>query len=196
METYKDELKNKRKIIGFINEVEREMQLLDFEVKQININIQKLENEKSNINTKQINYIYNEAEAYIGTVNKTFEDLLKFHNKMIQNRIDFVREQSFAKSKRFEVLETKRDELLEQNKHLTIDLLDEGMLEELNSINNKIEKLILEKGEINQSIKILEGAETLKDKLNGKIKLINQQMDPNNINEIIRKFNVYFCRLL
>ncbi|KHL97008.1 hypothetical protein QW71_03560 [Paenibacillus sp. IHB B 3415] len=193
METYKDELKNKREIIASINEVEREMQLLNFEVKQINTNIQKLENEKSNINTKQINYIYNEAEAYIGTVDKTFEDLLKFHNKMIQNRIDFVREQFSTKSKRFEILESKRDELLEQNKHLTIDLLDEGMLEELNSINNKIEKLILEKGEINQSIKILEGAETLKDTLHEKIKLINQQLDPNNINEIIRKFNVYFA---
>lgn len=91
METYKEELKNKRNIINSINEVEAEMQMLQFEIKQITVNIEKLENEKSNINHSQISYIYNEAKAYIGTVNKTFEDLLLFHNKMIQNRIDFCK---------------------------------------------------------------------------------------------------------
>ncbi|MEK4209270.1 MULTISPECIES: DUF2326 domain-containing protein [Paenibacillaceae] len=192
METYKEELKNKRNIINSINEVEAEMQMLQFEIKQITVNIEKLENEKSNINHSQISYIYNEAKAYIGTVNKTFEDLLLFHNKMIQNRIDFVKDQLTIKEKRYTELEYGRDTLLEQNKNLTIDLLDEGLLEELNSINQKIEALVLEKGAINQTIKILTSAETLKDNLTNDIKQISQQMDSNNINDIIGKFNVYF----
>lgn len=62
----------------------------------------------------------------------------------------------------------------------------------MNSINQKIEALVLEKGAINQTIKILTSAETLKDNLTNDIKQISQQMDSNNINDIIGKFNVYF----
>ncbi|MBY0118355.1 DUF2326 domain-containing protein [Paenibacillus xylanexedens] len=192
LELYIDELDNKRELINEINHIENKLQLVEFEIKQIRENSKKLENEKSNIKSDQIEYIYKEAKAYLENMNKTFDELLHFHNKMIQNRIDFIKSQLVLKVERFSELEARRNELLEQRKNFMVDKLDEGLLDELNSINNKIEKLVLEKGEINQSIKILESAQSLRKSLNDKIKLITEQMNPLNINEIIRNFNIYF----
>ncbi|MBX4265896.1 DUF2326 domain-containing protein [Clostridium estertheticum] len=192
METYKEELHKNRETISNINDLEIQAQLIEFDINLINKTIEKLKNEKSNINTNQINHIYNESKAYLGEIKTTFDDVLKFHNSMIQNRINFIKTQLESKNSELELILKKRDIFLEEKKKITIDILDEGLLEELNVLNSKIEKLNIEKGEINQSIKILEGVEKEKKSLVKQLNNINKQMNPININEKIKIFNGYF----
>jgi uncharacterized protein YydD (DUF2326 family) len=192
IETYKKELQEKSKLKNNINELEEQIQLLEFDVNLINKNIQKLKKEKSNIDVSQITNIYNESEAYIGELHKTFQDVVRFHNAMIENRINFIKMQLEPKEKELKEILKKRDELLNEKKNITIDLLDEGLLEDLNILNSKIEKLDLEEGEINQSIKILDGVEDEKEDLIDKIKKLEKNFDPKNNNKKISVFNSYF----
>jgi len=192
MDTYKDELEKRRLLTVQINVLEEKSQLIDFEITSIKKSISKLEREKSNVDLKQLKYLYNEAKEYIGEISKTYDNLVSFHNAMIQNRINFIIMQLESKESELIEILTNRDTLLEEKKKLTIDMLDEGLLEELNLLNAKIEKLNVEKGEINQSIRILEGVDNEIKDISGKVKEINDQLDPDSINKKVSVFNKYF----
>lgn len=199
METYKEELEKKRTLTTRINELEEIVQLLEFDIKSIYKSISKLKGEKSNVDLNRLKYLYNEAKAYIDNLEKTYDEVVNFHNTMIQNRIDFITSQLDSKNSELEKAIEERNLLLEQKKDLTIDMLDEGLLEELNVLSTKIEKLNVEKGEINQAIKILEGVEAEKGDILTQMQDINKQMDSDNITQRISVFNQYFseyCRKL
>ncbi|OPD34203.1 hypothetical protein AL713_02260 [Clostridium botulinum] len=192
METYKEELENKRNLMTKINELEQNAQMIEFDINLINKNIENLNNEKSSIDLSQIKNIYNEAKAYIGNMDKTFNDVVEFHNTMIQNRIDFIKIQLENKNKELESIIQNRNTLLEEKKKITVDMLDEGLLEELNVLNAKIENLNAQIGGVNQSIKILVDAKKEQKEINDDIKEISSQMDSENIKVKIGKFNAYF----
>ncbi|MDP7979906.1 DUF2326 domain-containing protein [Bacillus sp. WLY-B-L8] len=192
METYKEELQKKRELTAKINELEEYIQLIEFDISSIHKSIVKLKNEKSNVNAQQIRQLYNEARVYIDNLEKTYEEVLIFHNTMIQNRIDFIANQLDSKKDDLAEVLKIRDILLEEKKQITIDILDEGLLDELNVMNTKIEFLNIEIGGIEQSLKILEGAERERTSLVSQIKEVNKQMNPDIINEKIKVFNKYF----
>ncbi|MGA5691340.1 DUF2326 domain-containing protein [Cytobacillus pseudoceanisediminis] len=199
MDTYKEELEKKRTLTARINELEEVVQLLEFDIKTIFKSISKLRSEKSNVDLNRLEYLYNEAKAYIDNLDKTYKEVVNFHNTMIQNRIDFINAQLDSKNSELKRVIEERDYLLEQKKDFTIEVLDEGLLEELNVLSTKIEKLNVEKGEINQAIKILEGVEDEKSDILTQIQEINKQMDSENITQRISVFNQYFseyCRKL
>ncbi|MDA1919829.1 DUF2326 domain-containing protein [Bacillus cereus group sp. BcHK140] len=193
METYKEELQKKRALTVKINELEEYIQLIEFDINSIQKSILKLNDEKSNINTKQIRQLYNEAKVYIDSLEKTYEDVLEFHNAMIQNRINFISRQFDSKKSELRQALEFREYLLEEKKQITIDVLDEGLLDELNLMNTQIESLNIEIGGIEQSLKILEGAEIEKLYFIEQINQINRKMNPDIINEKIKVFNKYFA---
>ena len=70
--------------------------------------------------------------------------------------------------------------------------MDEGLLDELNMLNRKIEDLSLKKGEIKQSIQLLEEQEAVRQGLNKELLDIQNQMENDGIDEKIKKFNQFF----
>lgn len=199
METYKEELEKKRFLTVGINELEEIIELLDFDIKSIKKSVSKLINEKSYVDLIRLKHLYNEAKVYIHNLDKTYGEVVEFHNNMIQNRIDFIANQLDSKNSELERVIKERNLLLEQKKDLTIDMLDEGLLEELNMLSTKIQKLSVEKGEINQSLKILEGVENEKNDILTQIQDIDNKIDSGDITQKIGLFNQHFseyCRKL
>lgn len=192
IETYKEELEKKRNLASKISLLEGKIQILDFEIRTINDSLQKLSTEKSNVNISLLEEIYKEANRYLPELQKKFEDLVNFHNSMIQNRIDFINEQLLAKQELLSKCSKELDYLLEEKKKITIDILDEGLLDELNVLNKKIEELSIQKGEIAQSIKLLEDQEKIKNDLCEKIQEIEAQIDENEIDKRMKVFNNIF----
>ena len=112
---------------------------------------------------------------------------------MIQNRINFIETQLNTKKQQHEIVTKERDGFLEEVKKITVDMLDEGLLEELNGLNLKIDELNLEKGKILKSTEILVDTEKMIETLKKDIELITTQMSSENINEKIKKFNSFFA---
>lgn len=156
IKTYKNELNRKRNLTIQINDCEEKLQLLEFDLELLNNNIDNLKKDKTNMDLNKIKKIYKETQIYIDKIEKNFEDVVEFHNNMIENRISFFNKQKVEKEKERKILIDKRDELLDEKKNITIDILDEGLLSDLNVLNSKIEKLSIQKGENNKAIKILE----------------------------------------
>lgn len=192
MDEYKEELKKKRELTISLERIEQKIEIIELDINCMNDTIAQLSEQKSNINVSQIKDIYMEAKVYINNLNKTFDDVVKFHNKMIENRIKFIMDKFNKKNEELSYKIQERDKLLEQKKQLTLDAIDEGLLDELNVLNTKIEKLNIEKGEIKQSIKILEGTGREKEEILKGIREIDEGLNSDKINEKIKAFNTYF----
>lgn len=192
MDEYREELDSKRKLTLRINDLQEKMELVEFEIANIENSIESLTKEKSEINIHILQTIYQEAKRYIPALQKNFEDMISFHNSMIQNRIDFIQKQLNVKKELLEQYSSQLATILEQKEKITIEVLDEGLLDELNMLNRKIEDLSLKKGEIVQSIQLLEEQEAVRQDLNKKLLVIQNQMENDAIDDKIKNFNHFF----
>ena len=192
MDTYKEELKNKREINVQIDELQKKTRVLAFEVATMEESVEKLEKEKNNIDMSVLEVIYAEAKNYIPELQKSFQDVVEFHNVMIQNRIDFINQQLNNKVCSLNKLNERINELLELKGKITIDILDEGLLDELNSLNLRIETLSVQKGELSQSIRLLEEQERTKEYLIKELQQIDTKLDKESIENKMKVFNQTF----
>lgn len=192
MDSYKDELDTKRKLTVRINDLQEKMQLVDFEIENINKSIENLSKEKRDIDFGTLKAIYIEAQSYVPDLQKSFEEMVNFHNSMIQNRIDFIKGQLYTKQELLEQYSKQLSEILKEKEKITIEVLDEGLLDELNMLNRKIEELSLKKGEIQQSIHLLEEQEQIRQNLNSELSDIEKQMNNEKIEDKIKTFNQIF----
>ena len=192
MDSYKDELDTNRKLTVQVNDLQEKMQLLDFEIDNINKSIENLSKEKKNIDFGTLKAVYTEAQSYIPDLQKSFEELVNFHNSMIQNRIDFIKEQLYTKQELLEQYSGQLSKTLKEKEKITIEVLDEGLLDELNMLNRKIEDLSLKKGEIQQSIHLLEEQEQIRQNLNTELSDMEKQMNNEKIKDKIKIFNQIF----
>lgn len=192
MDEYKEELNSKRKISSQIDELQEKAQLLGFEISTIEESIKKLCEDKSNIDITVLENIYNEANKYIPTIQKSLGDIVEFHNAMIQNRIDFIQQQLDNKKVVLEKYTKQINALLDQKAKITIDILDEGLLDELNSLNSRIEALSVQKGELSQSIKLLEEQESNKANLQNQLDEIEAKLDETSVSQKMKFFNQIF----
>lgn len=192
MDSYRDELDTKRKLTVRINDLQEKMQLVDFEIENINKSIENLSKEKRDIDFGTLKAIYMEAQSYMPDLQKSFEEMVSFHNSMIQNRIDFIKGQLYTKQELLEQYSKQLSEILKEKEKITIEVLDEGLLDELNMLNRKIEELSLKKGEIQQSIHLLEEQEQIRQNLNNELSDIEKQMNNEKIEDKIKVFNQIF----
>lgn len=193
MDAYREELDNKRKLAIRINELQKDMQFLEFEIDTIEESIAKLSQEKKDVDFDTLKAIYEEAKSYVPNLQKSFEDMVSFHNSMIQNRIDFIHSQLSAKQKMLEQYSTQLNAILLEKEKITIEVLDEGLLDELNMLNKQIENLSLKKGEIQQSINLLEEQEQARFQFSKELSKIEEQMESDGVEEKIKKFNQIFA---
>ena len=193
MDMYRDELDTKRKLTLRINDLHEKMELVEFEINNIKKSISNLSKEKKEIDFNTLRALYMEAESYLPKLQKKFEDLVDFHNCMIQNRIDFIQEQLSIKQELLTQYSKQLQEILLEKEKITVEALDEGLLDELNMLNRKIEELSLKKGEISQSIHLLEEQGQIKQQLNQELEEIERQMGDSGIEEKTKVFNQIFA---
>lgn len=192
VEIYKDEINKKSKVLEEIDLLNSEIDLLQFKSKMVKKSISELENDKFNIDTSKINEIYRQAKIYNYNLEKTFEDVVNFHNSMIDNRVKFIKSRLISVEKDIAEKVFYRDSLIKQKMELSLDLLDQGLLNNLEKVNSEIDSLNIEKGEILKSIKILKDINNSISIINSKIMDIDNEMINNSSYEKFEKFNEYF----
>lgn len=192
MDAYREELDAKRKLTLRINDLQEKMELIEFEVVNIENSVESLSKEKRKIDFTTLEAIYSEAKRYIPGLQKSFENMVNFHNNMIQNRIDFIKKQLESKKDLSEKYSQQLSSLLREKEKVTIDVLDEGLLDELNMLNRKIEELSLKKGEIQQSINLLEEQEQVKKDISQDLTNVELQMGEGDVEDKIKQFNQIF----
>lgn len=191
---YEKELMDKKQFLLEYNEIERQIDSLETEISFLNESIE--ENRKATYenNTDLLISLYQEASNAIQDIKKSFDELVCFHNSMVNNKLSFLIEIAQQRQKQLDELKKIFIELKKKKREITIDLIDNGFLDEYTLLNNRIEELSIAKGEIENGLDIWkENAANIK-RIENAIEDLNKTSNETIIDDNIKAFNEFFTK--
>lgn len=175
--------------------IDEEINNLSLDKEVLNERLKTLANDEFKDDTRNVKYIYEEANLLNISVQCKFEDTIKFHNGMLKNEENYL-------LKRIDKIDEKLNNLL-PNRSITVKkynsilskLGQQGSLAEYTKLNESITKLSSDisndKALLNQLTSLIESKNTIKKKLDDLILSLKESISlftKNNINI----FNTYF----
>ncbi len=152
---------------------------------------------ESKIDPNAIGKLYEEAKLLLGNIQKPFEEVLEFHNKMVSNKIKFVEQHISKLEQERNTVKHELDTLLKDQSHVLRLLDDTGTFDDLIKIREEVNILYVEKGKLVQQI---EQIQNLQSEIESKTTEFNEvnltfmtylEELNKNISEI---FNKYFTQ--
>lgn len=208
---------NKKKSSFNLNEnFERDLDKLStikYEVNKISSNIGKLnirkdlvkeaeaelKSSKSNIDLRQLEIIYEQATSKVSTIQKSFSDLVSFHNTMIEEKVKFI-------TKELPILEKSLSEnasilkrLLAEEKKLASAISKSDSFEELEKVIAELTEKYRKKGEFENIIQQLSEVDSNLKEFNKQLSEIDNELFSDSFEHIVKaqlnKFNKHFASI-
>lgn len=123
--------------------------------------VQELESGKANIDIEQMKSLYTQASSFIPSMQKSFEDLLAFHNQMIEEKVKYIVKDLPTLNASIEKEQAKLQAFLSDESTLVSKIAKSGSFEELERIIvelNEKHKRVGEYEAIIQQIAIVENS--------------------------------------
>jgi len=186
-----------------LNEVKYEINKLSSEVSKLNIRksiindaLTELEASSSNIDTIQLNQIYQQATTVLGKLQKSFEDMVDYHNNMISEKKKYIaNELPTIEYKIFKDIESL-NRLLKKEADLTLIISKSDSFEELEILIAQLNEKYRLKGEYEKIIEQLKDVEANLESYNGLLKSIDEELFSNDFEATVKtqlnKFNKHF----
>ncbi|MCE4956949.1 DUF2326 domain-containing protein, partial [Macrococcoides caseolyticum] len=134
--------------------------------------------------------LYHETNHFFKKLNKNFNDLVKFNNELMQNKINYFSKQLEKINYSILGLEKKKKYLFNKHKNIIL-LIEENKIEEYSLLQEELKNLNEEIG-INKNIKeMYEKLEESLKNLNDSLK--NVESKSENKDDPITHFNRYFA---
>ncbi len=149
-----------------------------------------------NIENNKVELIYSEVKKLLPDLQKRFEDILSFHNSMINEKKKFIGQELPQLDTDLEECEKQKNKLLEEEKVLSEKLQKTGALEELEKLIEQLTKQHEGKGRLEKVKELLISSENKINEFNGELNEINEQLTSQE-SEIVRKislFNEHFSK--
>lgn len=198
-ENFEEDLKKLDNLKLEINKVSTELSNLKLRKELIHEAENDLKSDKSSIDLVQLRMIYEQATQQISTIQKTFEDLVLYHNQMINEKVKFITKELPQIENNIQKKQKQLQRLLKDEFELTkiISKTDSfSVLEELiTELNEKFRK----KGEYENIIEQLNKVEEELNDLNTKLSKIDDKLFSEDfeqtVKEQINKFNIHFASI-
>lgn len=191
---HKKEEESLNKIQLSLQKIESEIASLELK-KKIDLERQtELEDEQVSIDSVSLKYLYDEANYFNDSLPRTFDDLVKFHNIMIKNQMDYL---TSSVEKYTSLIEEKEKIRLgyinEYNEYLSI-LGKSGSLAEYNKLNEEISQKSIKYGEINSIIETLRTYTNIVEGYQKKLNAVNERINSllPDLDKNLNIFNKYF----
>lgn len=211
------ELLNQKKALFNLNE-SLEQQLEQLNIVKYNINktsslISKLQIRKklieesqeelnqsvSKIDLHQLEVLYSEVCSNVSGVQKTFEDLVSYHNDMICEKIKFISKDLPDINDKIKVAKSELNVLLKEEKSLSEKISKGDSFEELEKVIYELNEKYRMKGEYESVIAQISEVEQNIKELNEKIESIDSYLFSEEfevrLKEKIKKFNKIFSNI-
>ena len=158
--------------------------------------IYEIEKSKTEINEDDLRRLYNEASSYVGSLPTKFEELVSYHNSILEDRRDFLSKEKTNIFESIEQLEFNLENLMSLEKEFVEKIKKSGTLEDFELISNKLNMKFQEKGQYENILKqIFDSNETMK-KYEKEVEELEQslfsEVFENKVAKQVEKFNVYF----
>ena len=155
-----------------------------------------IEEQHSEIDSQQLATIYQQAKALVPNIQKTFEELLSYHNKMVESRSRFIAMSLPMLAKKIEKLEKELKSLLIQEEELANIVTKSDTYEDLEELISEMNQEYQRKGEYENQIQQIEIVETAISEAEEAIKGIDKDLFSNEfrdqVQNSINRFNILF----
>jgi len=158
-----------------------------------------LDDSISSIDLRQLEILYTEATMNVSSIQKTFSDLVRYHNNMLIEKSKFIAADLPFLITKINAEEKTIADLLKQEKELSEKVAKGDSFEELEKIIVDLNEKYRTKGEYESIISQLDEVDNNINDLNDDIKGIDEFLFSNDFEEIIKvqekKFNKFFSAI-
>lgn len=158
-----------------------------------------LEKSVSQIDMRQLKILYEEAVANIDGIQKTFEDLVAYHNHMVVEKMKFISQDLPILTDKLNESHKELARLIEKEKELTNKIAKGDSFEELEKIIFELNEKYRLKGEYESIISQLNDVENAISTLSGQMNNIDHYLFSDNfeirLKEQVKKFNKIFSTI-
>lgn len=198
-ETLEEDLEQLNLVKYNINKTSSFISKLEIRKNLIEESKQELESSISHIDLQQLRILYNEVATNISGIQKTFEELVAYHNNMVVEKVKYISQDLPQLTEKLNVAHSELSSLLRQEKDLTERVSKGDSFEELEKVIAELNEKYREKGEYENIISQLNEVENNIDSLNKQINDIDQYLFSEDfeilLKEQIKKFNKFFSNI-
>lgn len=187
-----------------LNEIKLSLSKLSTEISRINMrreliqeSKEELEKEKTSIDVNQIEALYNKASKLIPTLQVTFEETVKFHNDLINEKIKFIEAELPLISERLNILSKEVTFLRRREKELSAFVGTSEYSDDYEKILIELNFLFERKGNLEERKNIWASSNDKLKRINEDLELINSEINSkdNLIQKRITLFNKFFTEI-
>ena len=196
-ENHEEELEQLNQLKFQINKLTSEISKLKIRRDLIYETKEELTSKKSDIDIKQLEFIYEQATNKIDTIQKSFEDLVEYHNQMIEEKSKFITKELPELEQNIKQKENNLNELLKKESHLSKSISKSDSFEELEMLMQKLNEKYRSKGEYENIIQQLNEVESNIENYKNKLQNIDAELFSDDFEKTVKKqvnkFNKHFA---
>lgn len=197
---------NFEKDLDKLNQIKYEVNKLSSSIGKLNIrkNLIKeteaeLKSSKSDIDMRQLEIIYEQATTKVKTIQKSFSDLVSFHNKMIEEKVKYITKELPALEKSLSENNNFLKRLLEEEKKVTSAISKSDSFEELEKVIVELTEKYRKKGEFENIIQQLNEVDFNIKEFNKLLSEIDNELFSDSFEQVVKtqlnKFNRHFASI-
>ncbi|MEN6462577.1 MAG: DUF2326 domain-containing protein [Syntrophomonas sp.] len=156
-----------------------------------------LESGKSDIDVRQLKQIYEQATGILGNLQKSFEDLVRYHNQMISEKIRFVTGELPLLEEKIRAKRSELKPLLDEESTLANAVSQSDSFDDLESLIDALNEKYRLKGEYENIIQQLEEVESNLRNYNESLQQIDDELFSGDFETTLKnqlnKFNKHFA---
>jgi len=198
-ENFEDDLEQLNSIKYRINKTSSLISKMNIRKNLIEEAKKELEQNVSIIDLKQLETLYSEATVNVTGIQKTFADLVAYHNNMLVEKAKFITADLPSLVDKIKEEEKTLAALLKMEKELSEKIAKGDSFEELEKIIVELNEKYRTKGEYESIISQLDEVENNIKDLNSEIKIIDDLLFSSDFEELlkiqIKKFNKHFSAI-
>lgn len=186
-----------------LNEVKYEINKLSSEISKLSIRKElifetknELESNNVEIDMPQLEQIYNQATEMLGELQKTFENMVIYHNQMISEKTKFITNELPNLELKLEQRKRELEILLISESKLSKTIAKGDSFKELEALIGELTEKYRVKGEYENTIQQLQEVDDNLNSYNDELTKIDQALFSNDFEDKIKiqlnKFNKYF----
>lgn len=189
-----------------LNEVNNKIENYNSKISQLMLRkelvteaIENINSNSANIDVTELNSLYSEVTHHFSGIQKTFEDLVNFHNKMIEEKARYIAEDLPILNKELSDYNNLVSKLIENKKQLKKKLSQSSTFDEIEKLNIDLNNKYKLKGEYQAIIDQIDIVDEKIKSLNSSLSNIDNELFSKTFEEKlqdkINKFNVYFSTI-
>lgn len=179
-----------------INSVSSEISTLNIRRELIEESVAGFQADLSNIDTKELKKLYEEVKVNISELQKTFEELVLYHNKMIQEKIKFISSELPMIKSNIAVKKSELEDLLKKEAEYASKIAKYDSFETLEDIIEELNNAYRQQGEYETIIKQLSEIDNNLSMYNSELKTISDGLFSvdfkKDLDARIERFNKFF----